>query len=77
MTNEEALKKGAVHGNSIGQVALSEFILKAYGNELSPKLTSFLERLLETEYNKIAAEVGKPAEDVALEVAEVLNAKTD
>ena len=72
MNIEEAIHRATVHGNSTGQIALGEFILKNYGSELSPKLTSFIERVLQNEYENIGTDMGKPAEDVALEVSKIM-----
>lgn len=69
---EDLIHQATEHGNSIGQTALAEFILKSYGHELSPKLTQFLEKVSQNEYDKIAKTLDKPAEDIALEVGKIM-----
>lgn len=73
MEEIEQLAQGAIeHGTHIGQTSLAEFLLKEYGYELSPRLKTFLQRVCNNGYDKIGATVGKPAEDVALEVSKVM-----
>ncbi len=69
---EELIREGTQQGNSTGQIALGEFILKGYDNELSPKLKSFLEMVLRVEYEKVGKYVDEPAEDVAFEVNKIM-----
>lgn len=72
MSIEEAMKKATAQGNSLGQIALSEFILKAYAQELSPRLTQFFETVLRAEYDSLGKDLDRPAEDIALEVGDIL-----
>lgn len=69
---EEMITKAIEHGNEIGQVALAEFILRDYGKELSYNLKRFLEKVCENSYTKIGNNAGKPAEDVALQVGQMM-----
>lgn len=72
MDFNELVKKATLHGNSLGQIALCEFILKSYREELPPNLISLLEKILQVEYESVGREFDKPAEDVALVVSEIL-----
>lgn len=73
MTAQETLRKVTVHGSNIGQIALAEFILKSYEDELSPKLTIFLEKVVQNMCDSVGKTVDKPAEDVALAVSHIID----
>lgn len=72
MPNEELVSKAMHHGGATGQIALAEFILKSYENELSPLLTTFLNKVAQDGYKVIAENTGLPSEDIALQVSDML-----
>jgi hypothetical protein len=75
MWTDELVRQAIEHGNSIGQVALAEFILKEYEDELSPKLKMFLSKVNQSSYEAIGKCLDEPAEDVALQVSEIIALK--
>jgi hypothetical protein len=77
MNFEKLVHKATAHGNSIGQTALAEFILKSYKDEISPKLTRFLERLLQGEYENIGNNLGQAGEDVATQVHQIMEERVN
>jgi len=75
MTFDEVIGTAHAQGCSVGQVALAEFILATYAEELSPMLTNLLQKVCNAEYDHIAENIGKPAEDVALSVSRIMEAR--
>jgi len=73
MEIKDMLSKAHKQGCSVGELALAEFILKSYAGEISPTLKAFLEKIAQSGYVDISENVGKPAEDVALQVSDILN----
>ena len=62
-------------GNDVGQIAICEFILAEYGSELSDNLEKFLRKVLQSSYENMGGFVGRPPEDVALDVAKIMEAR--
>lgn len=72
MKVEELIKTAQENGCNAGQIALIEYIFRDYSDDLSPELKTFLEKILRTCYEDSARIIGKPAEDVALMMSNVL-----
>lgn len=72
MSLEEMIHKAHEAGGVVGQIAIAEFILKTYPDGISPELKKFLESVLRRNYDEASERVGKPAEDVALAVSEIM-----
>lgn len=72
MSIEELIHKAHEQGANAGQIALGEYILNRYGNDLPKKLEEFLGFLVQTCYEDVAKAQDKPSEDVALEVHEIM-----
>lgn len=69
---EDLVHQAVEHGSAVGQTALANFILRDYGHELSPILTLLLEKVAQNGYDSIGKDLEKPAEDIALEVGEIM-----
>lgn len=72
MNEEELIQRAIAHGASIGQTSLANFIIRDYGHNLSPELTLFLNKLSQKCYEDLSKDLERPAEDVALEVEEIM-----
>lgn len=72
MNTQIVIKKAHAAGGTAAQVALCEFILTSYKDELTPKLDQFLRSVLQDCYERAGIQLGKPAEDVALAVNEIV-----
>lgn len=75
--DEELIKQAIEHGNNIGQAALAQFLLRDYGfvMMMNPDLKRFLEKVSQNSFDGIAKDLERPAEDIALEVTEVMAKK--
>ncbi len=72
MYDEDDIKEAMEIGMSGGQVSIAEYVLKVYSGEMSERLKLFLQKVVNQEYAKLGKGFGKPSEDIALEVTEIL-----
>lgn len=72
MTNA-LITQAIQHGSAVGQTALAEFILRDYGEEISPELTLLLRKVAFNGCEDIARDLERPAEDIALEVSKIIH----
>jgi uncharacterized protein YdbL (DUF1318 family) len=72
LTDEELVSMAHSQGTSGGQIALGEFILKKYSDQMTPALKEFIEKVISAEYEKLAKSFDMPAEDVALRVVQLM-----
>lgn len=72
---EELISKAYSEGTNTGEIALSEFILNVYKDDISNKLKRFLEKVNSIGYENASKTIGRPAEDIALEVENIFKAR--
>lgn len=60
-------------GVTIGQISISEFILRDYGEDIPANLKLFLNKIANIGYDELGEAFNKPSEDVALSVQEIMN----
>lgn len=73
LTEKELITLAHEQGANAGQIALSEFLLKAYKGQMSTKLETFLAKVANDGYEGVAKNLDMPAEDVALEVSQIID----
>ncbi len=72
---EEDVQEAMEIGAAGGQVAIAEYILKAYSSQMGHRLREFLNVVAEQQYVKLGDKLDSPSEDIALKVNEVIDSR--
>lgn len=73
MYSEDDIRLAHRQGGAVGEIALAEFILKQYSEDISPMLSALLQKVADDGYRRVAVISDKPAEDIALATKDILD----
>lgn len=73
LTDRELVVLSHGRGVNVGQIALCEYLLKSYKGQMSTQMEDFLSKVAQESYEKASENLDKPAEDIALQVTQILD----